>query len=597
MLKNAYLLLVVLNIILPQQVYGGDETARILRAWKRHYGAFAEREQYHYRCLLTRKCKTPDPSFDRFKLEPKLELGLEFFRLGQACRMDVISGSDFSAFDTSAWTRIFDGRAGITSQPQGGDSRYFQIYPADHDLEAVRERVEPYADPLADVLGLSVDASTTSWALGIPPDLKPFDLATALAQGQFQVTSQSAEWIELRNAENDQVTLSVRQNYAIVRRTWTWTLDTKLKCSIENRDWKQFSDGTWYPQTSKFICARGSGADYGQELLVVDYHFSALAASKQSDFEVTVDHAGADVEYYGPKGDRRSRAIKTGESIDLTQLAHNRLSIRWDNRDLPYSLLEKWSIVPLAAVIAFLAFQRVSKGRAQSRGSYPQRAIWLSLLFAGAFWILIHSAMWIYHGSTINDKEMTSYSWTYNYLSDLGREYRYDEGDNFPVSALFVLALSAAGAGTLIYAWHLPQLFHRRLSRRIAILASLFGLVAGWSYIRIGWAPLDIRPDEHRFYASSAFIAYGVMSLFYAAALLLERGYPRRYGWSLLAFCLLLATYESLRLFSGALGWPGGLLWQATSQKIVVHSQMFCMTILAIGALKWLGRQANEETK
>ncbi len=212
MTKLSCFLLVILGATLrPQLVVADDGVLRILQSWNENYGAFAESEQYHYRCVFTRRYKTPDPSFDRRHLDPTLELGLEIFRLGQACRMDVVQGGEFSDFETSGWTHIFDGRAGITSRPQGGGSRYFQIYPANCDLETVRERVEPYADPLADALGLSVDAGTTSWALGVPPDLKPFNLVTALAQGQFHVASQNAEWIELRNAEGDQLTL-----------TWRW---------------------------------------------------------------------------------------------------------------------------------------------------------------------------------------------------------------------------------------------------------------------------------------------------------------------------------------------------------------------------------------
>ncbi|HXT58070.1 MAG TPA: DUF998 domain-containing protein [Pirellulales bacterium] len=595
--KPICLLLVFLGAALwPQRLFAGDEISRILQSWSEHYGAFAKSDQYHYRCVSTRRCKAPDPSFDRLRLGKTFELGLEIFRLGRAWRMHAIAGGDFSDFSASAETRIFDGRAGILSQRQAGGSRFFQIYPANHDLETVRERVEPYADPLADVLGLSVDASTASWALGVPPDRKPFDLAAALVQGTLHLVSQDAERTELRDAQGNELRLSVQHNYALVRRTWTWTLGTTLNCSLENRGWKQFGNGTWYPQVSKFICSRRSGADSEEELLTVEYRFSAQPACKPSDFEVTADRPGTDLEYHGPGKERRARTLKAGERIDLTRLAHNQLSIRWDTRDLPYSLMEKWSGVPLMAIAMFLAIQHATKGRVQRGGYHPERAIWLSLLVGAMFLFLIHLAMWLYQGGAKSDKALTCYSWTLNYLSDLGREYRYDDGDNHPVNIVFTLALCFAGAATTLYAWQLPHLFRRSRARGFATLAAVCGLTAGWCYIRIGLAPVDSYRDEHHFYETVGFIAWGIMGLFYATALLLASDYPRRYGWSLLAFCLLLGAFVLLRQVDGP-HWrsASSLSWRATAQKIVVYSQALCMTIQAVGGLQWLKRQSNGE--
>lgn len=454
MIKLSCFLLVVLGATpRPQPLLADDEIVRILQSWHEDYGAFAASEQYHYRCVSKRTSKTLDPSFDRSQFGEPFELGMEIFRRGPAWRMDAIRGGDFAHATAPAETRIFDGRAGILSQRQAGSSRFFQIYPANHDLETVRERVEPYADPLADVLGLSVRAGTASWALDVPPDVKPFDLASAQALGRFHVVSRNAERIEFRGAEGDELTLSVRHNYALARRTWSWTLETQLKCSLENRDWQQFSDGTWYPQVSKFVCSRRLGSDSEEVLYTVDYYFSARPASKPSDFQVTADQPGDDIEYRGSGGDSRLRTLKAGETIDLTCLAHDQLSIRWDDRDIPYSVLEKWSLVPLAMIAALLAMRLAGRAQAHSAGLRPQSAIWLALLLGAVFLLLIHLAMWLYQGGTKSDKALTSYSWTHNYLSDLGREYRYDEGDNHAVGVVFMLALGAAGSATILYAW------------------------------------------------------------------------------------------------------------------------------------------------
>jgi hypothetical membrane protein len=591
-------LLFVLSVALPfEQIYADGEIARILQSWNEHYGALAESDQYHYRCVVKRTCKKPGLSLNQVRLEAVRELGLEIFRLGQASRMDAILGRNFSTIDQLRDTHIFDGRAGFHCLLDRDGSRYCQIYPASRDFEEFRRQVQPDVDPLADVLGLSVPADSASWALGIPPDAERFDLATALAQGQFRVASQNAELIELCNANGDQLALSVARGYALARRTWTWTLDTTLNCSLENREWKQFSDGTWYPEISQIVCWGRSGTDVGEELLSVDYRFSTRPASKRSDFEVTAAHPGTDLEYHGPDNDYRLRTLKAGETIDLTRLAHDQLSIRWDDRQSPYSVLEKWSIIPLTMIAAFLAIRLAANGQARSGPLPPRRAIWLALLLGATFLFLIHLAMWLYQGGAKSDKALTSYSWTLNYLSDLGREYRYDDGDNHPVGVVFMLALCVAGAATVLYAWPLPELFRRPLARRLATLAAVCGLIAGWSYIRIGWAPVDSYRDEHYFYETVGFLSFGIMALLYAAALLLESGYPRRYGWSLLAFCVLLAAFVLLRQIDGP-HWrsASSLSWRATAQKIVVFSQVLCLTVQATGGLQWLKRQQTEDS-
>src|SRR5258708_4975035 len=154
MSKISCSLLLLLNAALPvQQLYAGNEISRILQTWNDHYGAFAESDQYHYRCVLTRTCKKPGLWLNHFQLEAVHELGLEIFRLGRAARMDAVLGGDFSSVDKLGATHIFDGRAGITIQPQGDDSRYFRIYSSSQDIETVREGARPTSDPLAAALG------------------------------------------------------------------------------------------------------------------------------------------------------------------------------------------------------------------------------------------------------------------------------------------------------------------------------------------------------------------------------------------------------------------------------------------------------------
>ena len=121
-------LLFFLNVALPfEQIYADGEIARILQSWNEHYGAFAESDRYHYRCVVKRTCKKPGLSLNQVRLEAVRELGLEIFRLGQASRMDAILGRNFSTIDQLRDTHIFDGRAGFHCLLDRDGSRYCQI--------------------------------------------------------------------------------------------------------------------------------------------------------------------------------------------------------------------------------------------------------------------------------------------------------------------------------------------------------------------------------------------------------------------------------------------------------------------------------------
>ena len=121
----------------------------------------------------------------------------------------------------------------------------------------------------------------------------------------------------------------------------------------------------------------------------------------------------------------------------------------------------------------------------------------------------------------------------------------------------------------MFYAWSIPHLFQRSVSERLATLASVAGILAGWSYIRIGWAPINSYCDHHNCYVHVGFAAFGMMCLLYAIALLLEADYGSYYGWGLLVFCSLLGAYLVLWQFDGLGRLSGVLLRPATAQKIV----------------------------
>jgi hypothetical protein len=81
------------------------------------------------------------------------------------------------------------------------------------------------------------------------------------------------------------------------------------------------------------------------------------------------------------------------------------------------------------------------------------------------------------------------------------------------------------------------------------------------------------------------------MSILFAAAIFLENDYPKKYGWALLIFCMILFS-QILLMFLGERSWRSNeaLFRQATAQKVVVYSEILCMLFQTVGALNHLKR-------
>lgn len=220
---------------------------------------------------------------------------------------------------------------------------------------------------------------------------------------------------------------------------------------------------------------------------------------------------------------------------------------------------------------------------------------WQKLFFqfgvfgAVQFLILTSLAMLIYPGGTMHHPELEQYNFLYNYFSDLGRTLTFDGDDNWLSHIVFRTTLTVSGVCLVLFFVALPGLFNSSSGKILILIASFFGIVAGVCYIGIANVPWNIDLRLHHSWVYKGFISFLLMTVFYSAAILVEKSYPNHYAKAFGIFAIILFI-QIVIMINGPRAWRSndGLFIQAVAQKIVVYAEILIMLFQAVGALKLL---------
>ena len=223
--------------------------------------------------------------------------------------------------------------------------------------------------------------------------------------------------------------------------------------------------------------------------------------------------------------------------------------------------------------------------------------IYLGIFGALQFLVLTAYAMWIYPGGTIHERGLESYSFLTNYFSDLGRTTNFRREPNTTCHNIFKTTLTISGVCTMLFFTLLPSVFKSEASKFLAWCGMFFGIAAGACYIGIGWIAWNVDYWWHIFYVTRGFIAFLIMSVFYAIAIYMDEDYPNKYGNVLVVFILVLFL-QILVMMMGPRSWssPDALWLQAVSQKVVVYSEIFVLLYQSFGMLKMLEKEKSIQT-
>ena len=193
------------------------------------------------------------------------------------------------------------------------------------------------------------------------------------------------------------------------------------------------------------------------------------------------------------------------------------------------------------------------------------------LRFVTIFFLLsVALGMWLYPGGNIHDPQQLGYSFTHNFLSDLGGYQSHSDEVNFLSSFFFNMAMFlfiAVGIGFVF----IRGLFSEdKLSNVLATLGSLFFFIGTLFFAGVGLTPYDLYLDLHVFFAVNAFRLLVPGALFYVLVLFRSE-VSNRFSFVTMFYLLSVVAYVVYQLRAGnPFDSPEEMIRQATIQKLIV---------------------------
>ena len=205
---------------------------------------------------------------------------------------------------------------------------------------------------------------------------------------------------------------------------------------------------------------------------------------------------------------------------------------------------------------------------------------------------LVTLAMMTYNGGNAIDNFSNGYSFSLNYLSDLGRNIGYSGVNNTLPFYSFNLSLIIIGISFLIYFLFLPSLHNKSsMSFLLSRIGGVFGCFASICFAGVGLTPSDLFFDLHVFFANWVFRSMSLAVFFYSLTFLLIN--RDNVFLSLIFFSsgLIVLSHIIIADFDFALYMSNPHNAKVLSQKAAVIAMIFMVPLMAIINLKQLNDQ------
>ena len=202
------------------------------------------------------------------------------------------------------------------------------------------------------------------------------------------------------------------------------------------------------------------------------------------------------------------------------------------------------------------------------------------------FVVAVIIASYFYPGGNIHDTAQSGYSFTHNFLSDLGGLESHS-GENNIISSIFfnlsMLLFFFIGISFLF----VPILFKENKPTFIlAIVGSLFFFIGSMFFAGVGFTPYDVFFDLHVFFALNSFRLMIPASLIYLIVFL-RSSLSIKYIAVIASFLFLVTAYVIyLNIGENPLSNKEAMIASATIQKFIAFMSVVTVFSLSFGFSK-----------
>ena len=206
----------------------------------------------------------------------------------------------------------------------------------------------------------------------------------------------------------------------------------------------------------------------------------------------------------------------------------------------------------------------------------------VTIFFVIAFII----ASYFYPGGNIHDPAQLGYSFTHNFLSDLGGLESHSGEDNIISSVFFNLSMLLFFFIGISFLF-VPILFKENKSTFIlAIIGSLFFFIGSMFFAGVGFTPYDVFFDLHVFFALNSFRLMIPASLIYLIVFL-RSSLSGKYITVITSFLFLVTAYVIyLNFGENPLSDKEAMIVSATIQKFIAFMSVMTVFSLSFGFSK-----------
>ena len=197
------------------------------------------------------------------------------------------------------------------------------------------------------------------------------------------------------------------------------------------------------------------------------------------------------------------------------------------------------------------------------------------------FTIGIVISMYYYPGGNIHDPLQTGYSFTHNFLSDLGGMNARSGESNIVSSYIFNACMISFLLGAIAF-FYVPSLFKNdRTNYYLAIVGSTFFFMGACFFAGVGFTPHDLYLDQHIFFAINGFRLMVPAGIFYLVVLLRS---PIKKSYSFVTLFFLVSTFSYVLyqlLADSPLMSIEAMIRQATMQKLITFVHLLSIFSLS----------------